>query len=123
MPYAKAGNEPYVGIVVPERLRNRWMLFREPDRNGIRKALRWLGGNLDLCHYDSDKSYAGRMYAYPILWDALRQGGLFISDDIQDNLAFRDFCARLGIQPQVTRSSGKFIGIARKVAGRAGGGG
>lgn len=114
MPYVKANNEPYVGIVVPQELRGRWKLFRQPDRNGIRKALDWLGGAVDLCHYDSDKSYAGRLYAYPILWNALRPGGLLISDDIQDNFGFRDFCAARGIVPQVTRSAGKFIGLARK---------
>ena len=47
---------------------------------------------LDLCHYDSDKSYYGRRWAYPKLWEALKTGGIFISDDIQDNWAFKEFC-------------------------------
>lgn len=114
MPYAKRNNEAFVGIVVPPDLAADWTLIREPDRNGLRKALRQLGGAIDLCHYDSDKSYQGRMFAYPLLWQALRPGGIFISDDIQDNLAFRDFFAAAGVPVHVTSSDGKFVGVARK---------
>jgi len=64
---AKMNNEEFVGVVVMDSLRRNWELIREPDRNGIKKALNKFGGNIDLCHYDSDKSYYGRMYAYPIL--------------------------------------------------------
>jgi predicted O-methyltransferase YrrM len=111
MPYVKQGNEPWVGIVVPSELRGGWTLIREPDRNGLRKALGLLGGSVDLCHYDSDKSYPGRMWAYPLLWEALRPGGVFISDDIQDNFAFRDFVARRSVRPVVIESQGKFVGV------------
>jgi predicted O-methyltransferase YrrM len=114
MPYAKRNNEPWVGVAVAERLRHRWRLIRKPDRGGIGEAIAASGGAIDLCHYDSDKSYPGRMYAYPRLWAALRPGGLFISDDIQDNFGFRDFCARNSIEFQVTSSGGKYIGVARK---------
>jgi predicted O-methyltransferase YrrM len=116
MPYVKRGNEPWVGVVVPEKLRHRWTLIREPDRNGIAKAIALCGGAIDLAHYDSDKSYPGRAYAYPRLWNALRPGGLFVSDDIQDNFGFRDFTAGRALQFQVTESGGKFIGLARKPA-------
>jgi len=114
MPYPKMGNEAYVGIVVPERMRNYWTLVRAPDRNGIRRALRLHGGKIDLCHYDSDKSWWGRSFAYPLLWDSLRPGGVFISDDIQDNLYFSEFVAEKGVSFAVTESQGKFVGIARK---------
>ncbi len=114
MPYAKRNNEEWVGVVVPETLRQRWKLIKEPDRNGIEKAIAAFNGAIDLCHYDPDKSYNGRLYAYPRLWKALRAGGLFISDDIQDNFGFRDFCSRNKIIFQVTESNGKYIGIARK---------
>lgn len=117
MPYPKAGNEAFVGIAVPERLRPRWSLVRQPDRNGILRALEALGGGVDLVHYDSDKSYAGRSWAFPILWRALAPGGLLISDDIQDNFHFRDFAATLGLPFAITESGGKFVGIVRKPGG------
>jgi len=114
MPYPKAGNEAFVGLVVPPGWRGRWTLIRKPDRNGLTQAIARFGGQIDLCHYDSDKSYRGRMFASPKLWKALRPGGLFIADDISDNFAFRDFFERLGIAFAVVRSQGKHVGIARK---------
>lgn len=114
MPYPKMNNERWVGIAVPERLRRRWRLVREPDRYGLKKAIALVGGTLDLCHYDSDKSYDGRMYGYRLMWDALRPGGVFISDDIQDNFAFRDFVASVQPTFAVTEFDGKYVGIARK---------
>lgn len=114
MPYVKAGAEDLVGIVLPEEYRDGWILIRRPDRPGILNGLKLLGGTVDLVHYDSDKSWYGRSYAYPILWKSLRPGGLFISDDIQDNFFFRDFTEMLGLPFFVTESGGKLVGIIRK---------
>jgi predicted O-methyltransferase YrrM len=114
MPYPKMNNEAWVGVAVPQRLRQRWTLVREPDRFGLSKAIALHGGAIDLCHYDSDKSYPGREYGYALMWQALTPGGVFISDDIQDNLAFRDFMARLNVPFAVMESQGKYVGIARK---------
>ncbi|PJK27662.1 class I SAM-dependent methyltransferase [Minwuia thermotolerans] len=114
MPYPKMGNDAFVGIAVPDRLHGNWTLVREPDRNGLKKALRLAGGSVDLVHYDSDKSFYGRRFAFPLIWAALRPGGIFISDDIQDNLGFAEFVEEVGVTPAVTESGGKFVGICRK---------
>jgi predicted O-methyltransferase YrrM len=114
MPYPKMNNEAYVGIVVPDRLRGSWEILREPDRRGLQKAIERHGGTIDLCHYDSDKSWWGRDYAYPLLWDALRPGGLFMSDDIQDNMYFAEFSAAKGALTAVTKFAGKYVGVIRK---------
>jgi predicted O-methyltransferase YrrM len=114
MPYPKMNNEDFVGIVVPERLRGPWQIVREPDRRGLEKAIARHGGTIDFCHYDSDKSWWGRRYAYPLLWNALAPGGVFISDDIQDNMAFAEFVAERGVTVAVTAFETKFVGIARK---------
>jgi predicted O-methyltransferase YrrM len=113
LPYAKAGNEPYVGVAVPDGLRAGWTLIRQADRGALPLALRKTG-TIDLCHYDSDKSYAGRRFAYPRLWRALRPGGYFISDDIGDNIAFHEFADEVGVQPTVVLTLGKFVGVIRK---------
>ena len=117
MPYVRAGNDPYVGIVVPERLRRQWVLIREPDRKGLEKAIDRFGGCIDFCHYDSDKSWWGRQYAYPLLWEALRPGGIFVSDDIDDNMAFASFIDGRGLDCTVTTFGDKFIGLVRKPGG------
>lgn len=116
MPYPKMGNEKSVGIVVPEYLKKRWSLIREPDRRGIIKAIKIAGGEIDLCHYDSDKNWWGRAYAFPLLWSALKHGGLFISDDIQDNMFFAEFVTSKSIPYAVIKTNEKFVGIMRKVS-------
>lgn len=114
MPYPKLGNEAAVGCVVPSRLRGSWTLLRLPDRDGLPRALK--GGKIGLAHYDSDKSYEGRMFAYPRLWEALTLGGVLMSDDIGDNLAFRDFARQVGASPRVIeRPSGGFAGLIRRI--------
>ncbi len=114
MPYVQQNLEAYVGIVVPNSLRNHWTLIRQADRQGLPKALARMP-IVDMCHYDSDKSYAGREWAYPLLWQSLRTGGLFVSDDIQDNEGFRHFVDRLEATDWfVTEHLGKFVGVIRK---------
>ena len=114
MPYAKMNNEAFVGIAVPDRYRTRWRLIREPDRNGLKKAIACFDGMIDLAHYDSDKSWWGRKFAYKVIWRALGDGGIFISDDIQDNFAFRDFVEKRQLTFAITEASGKYVGVTRK---------
>ncbi|MGE0212308.1 MAG: class I SAM-dependent methyltransferase [Parvibaculaceae bacterium] len=118
LPYAGLNSERYVGMAVPDDLRANWTLLRVPDRDGLPKALKLLG-KIDICHYDSDKSYQGRIFAYPLLWDALRDGGVFVSDDIQDNMGFFDFVDRAGADYVVLDWRTKYVGIARKGRDRA----
>ena len=113
MPYAKMGNEDYVGCVVHDDLRSPWTLIRKPDQSGLEPALKELG-TLDLCHYDSDKTYNGRMWAYPRLWEKIRSGGYFVSDDIGDNVAFRDFCKQIDQEPVVLKYGQQYVGILSK---------
>lgn len=114
MPYPGRGNEPWVGVAVPEDLWAAWTLLRIPDRPGIPRAIAAHGGRIDLAHYDSDKSWYGRMYALPLLWEALGPGGILIVDDIQDNMAMAEFAERLQVPVAVTTAGGKFAAILRK---------
>ena len=118
MPYAKMNGKDYVGCVVPNHLKRNWELIRLPDRQGLPKALN-LSGKIGLCHYDSDKSYKGRLWAYPRLWEALIKGGLFISDDIGDNFAFKEFSDQIQRIPIIVKSDAdknisKYVGIIIK---------
>ena len=113
MPYPKMNNEDYVGCVVPKDLKEPWKLIRQADKNALPKALASFEV-IDLCHYDSDKTYQGRMWAYPLLWDKLRTEGIFISDDIGDNIAFRDFCENIGKTPFVVNTASQYVGVLIK---------
>ena len=111
-------SDSYVGYVVPSNLQSNWKLIRQADHDALPKALK-ICPQIDLCHYDSDKRYEGRMWSYPLLWSALREGGIFISDDIGDNMAFFDFCDQIQKEPVIikfveTNKNVKYIGVIRK---------
>lgn len=115
LPYMEFRNDRWVGCVVPPDLQARWSLHRMADREGLPRALRE-HPVIDLAHYDSDKSVKGRGWAYPLLWDALRPGGMLVSDDVGDNLAFRDFSESVVVSPLVFRLHKKYLGVLVKPA-------
>jgi len=112
-PYIRKNNDQWVGVVVPENLRNWWKLYRMNDRKGLPKIVE-CSGPVDLVHYDSDKSVDGRMFAYNLLWQVLRPGGVLISDDVGDNLGFKSFCDQNGLHPLIVEKDNKFQGILFK---------
>jgi len=101
------------GALVPQELKQYWKLIQMPDRIALPKALQEMH-EIDLCHYDSDKSYKGRMFAYPLLWNALRKDGSFVSDDIVDNYGFKDFCESSGLEPLITKRGDVYVGLIVK---------
>lgn len=114
MPYISMGNDDYVGCIIPESLRTKWQLQRLPDIKGIPLALKKFNHSINLCHYDSDKSYTARMWASPLIWSALTPGGLFVADDINDNLAFKHFCNSVQRIPVIIEHQGKYVGVIVK---------
>lgn len=117
LPYSHFDATTYVGCVVPPQLHTNWTILRGPDRTMLPRALE-MESRIDFCHYDSDKSRQGRNWAYPLLWRAVRAGGFFISDDIDDNLSFRRFCELRGVHPIVvstpTSTGTKYVGVVKK---------
>lgn len=81
--------EKYIGVVVPQDLKQRWSLLTKGDAANIPRILAQIG-KLDIVHYDSDKSYAGRHAVVGQLWDQMNPSAVFIMDDIQDNAYFYD---------------------------------
>lgn len=80
--------EKYIGWVVEEHLKSRWTLCIEGDRECIRTVLKDVK-QIDLLHYDSDKSYSGRAFVLDSI--ALRLRGPVVMDDIADNSFFKDY--------------------------------
>lgn len=110
MPYLGQNGDQYVGFIVPENLKSHWKLFRFADKESLPKIF-GQQKSFDVVHYDSDKSYDGRMWAYSQLYSHLRPGGVFISDDIGDNSAYQDFCEQNKIETSVVEFDGKFVGV------------
>lgn len=113
MPYATKNNEDFVGIVIPTELRKQWSLYRFADRESLPKIFK-KQDQFDFIHYDSDKAYNGRMWAYNILWSKISKDGILMSDDIADNSAFMDFCNLLKIKPVIVNFDDKYAGILIK---------
>lgn len=110
MPYLAQDGDQYVGVVVPEDLKKNWKLFRFADKESLPKIFAE-NPSFDVLHYDSDKSYNGRMWAYDEMYKRLRKGGVFISDDIGDNSAYQDFCEKNNIDTKVVEFEGKYVGV------------
>jgi predicted O-methyltransferase YrrM len=115
MPYLGASSDHLVGLAVSEELRDTWTLRRGADRDELEAAIADVEP-IDIAHYDSDKSASGRLWAYALMWDGLRPGGLLMSDDIGDNFSFLRFAESRDIEPIVVRGPDgeKFSGILRK---------
>lgn len=113
LPYFQHRNDRWVGVVVPPELKSGWTLYRMADREGLPRAIKAVG-LLDLAHYDSDKTTEGRLFAYRLIWRALRPGGILMSDDVSDNLGFRQFSMEIGGEPVIVRQENKFQGLLAK---------
>lgn len=114
MPYRNQQNDAWVGCVVPQHLRRRWKLLRQPDRDALPRLVKVMP-TIDFAHYDSDKTYEGRMFAYRLLYHHLGERGVLMSDDIDDNSAFRDFAREQCLQSLVIRRpDDRFAGILQK---------
>jgi predicted O-methyltransferase YrrM len=117
LPPTYSFDEDYVGVAVPEGVRYNWILHRSADREGLSRIASE-GHRFDLAHYDSDKTYDGRIFGYHQIWDLLEPGGILISDDIVDNHAFKDFCAKQNLNPVIIRDShnDKYEGLVIKAS-------
>lgn len=104
-----------IGFVVSDQHKDHWKLLRKPDKNGLINAINHSKNKeFDFIHYDSDKSYYGRKWAQPIMYRNLRDGGFLISDDIEDNLAFKEFVEDNNLEFYVTEYNSRYIGIIKK---------
>lgn len=113
MPYLSQNGDKYVGCIVPESLKSNWKLFRFADKESLPKIF-MEQSDFDFMHYDSDKSYNGRMWAYPVLWERLRKGGILMSDDVSDNAAFMDYCQQNNLRPTIVGFDNKYAAFVIK---------
>ena len=114
MPMIKQSNYQFIGVAVSKFLYKNWYLIKEPDIFGLYKAFKKLRYNYNFVHYDSDKSYYGRKWSYSKLFDNLNSGGIFISDDIQDNEYFKEFVTKKKLDYYILKVENKFVGVIFK---------
>ena len=103
--------EHAIGILVDEHLKTFWELHTEGDDVGLPSIIKKISA-VDVFHYDSDKSYAGRAFAVSIVKPRLHPRSIFIMDDIQDNSYFHDYVKMEQRADFATfQFSGKYIGL------------
>ncbi|WP_188192439.1 class I SAM-dependent methyltransferase [Nonomuraea sp. SYSU D8015] len=101
--------EQYIGHVVAEPLKDSWTLHLDGDRRNLRRILR-ARMKVDLAHYDSDKTRAGREFFLRRISPHLTDGHVLVMDDIQDNLVFQEYVAARQLF-HVFEYRGKYIGM------------
>ena len=110
-PYFRLENpEKYIGILVPDTLKQHWHLHIDGDAKNLPRILSTVT-SVDLFHYDSDKRYAGRQKAMQWLAPKLSENALVIMDDINDNPFFKELCSSSEHPFYVFEFQGKHIGL------------
>lgn len=110
-PYFRYKNpEALVGYIVDDAFKESWPLYIEGDRYNL-PAIVARCGEIDLFHYDSDKSYEGRVFAMDQVETKLAGDAIIVVDDIQDNFHFRDYVRRQSWPYKVFSFEGKFLGL------------
>lgn len=114
LPYPDTKKEKYIGKAVTNDLFKYWKLYSGADKDLLPKILR-KNNSFDIFHYDSDKSYHGKIWALNLVWPYITKNGFLICDDIQDNFAFIDFTKIIKKDPVIINYNNKFIGIVKKI--------
>jgi predicted O-methyltransferase YrrM len=105
-----------VGSLVDPALRAGWELVVLPGPGRAEAFREHLVGRapIDVFIHDSNHSYAWQSLEYRLGYDALRPGGLLVSDDIDGSFAFLDFVSRLSLRSFACVGPRKAMGIAVK---------
>ncbi|MDB0016110.1 class I SAM-dependent methyltransferase, partial [Alphaproteobacteria bacterium] len=89
-PYFRIKNpEQFIGLLVPEELKKKWVLDTRGDRVALPNILSKVV-TVDLFHYDSDKSQSGKRFAYEILKSRMSPKHIIVFDDIQNDVFFKE---------------------------------
>lgn len=109
--------EDAIGVMVDEHLKKFWELHTEGDEAGLPSIVKKIPA-VDIFHYDSDKTYAGRAFAVSVVKPRLHRRSILIMDDIQDNSYFHDYVMNeQRSDVSVFRFSGKYIGVIGSLDG------
>jgi predicted O-methyltransferase YrrM len=107
--------------LVPEGLRGRWHLLRGPTRRLLPQLVSQLPA-IDVFLHDSLHTFWNMSREFRTVWPKLREGGVLISDDVEQNRAFETFARRPDVNLAVSaseESKASVFGVMIKAA-RAG---
>ena len=113
-PYFRLKNpEQYIGYLAQDEVnKHNWCLDIRGDDVALKEFVNRLKNNeIDIFHYDSDKSYSGRLKSLKILGSKINSKTIIIFDDIQNNLHFRDYVHEHKKKFHVLEFHGKYVGV------------
>jgi predicted O-methyltransferase YrrM len=91
------GKEP--GWMVPPALRARWHLSLGRSQDELPPLLERVG-EIDFFMHDSEHSYECMSFEFRTAWEALREGGVLVADDVNVNTAWAEFAREVGREPE-----------------------
>jgi predicted O-methyltransferase YrrM len=91
------GKEP--GWMVPVDLQHRWHLVLGRSQDELPPLLERLGA-IDFFMHDSEHSYECMSFEFRAAWEALREGGVLVADDVNVNTAWEEFVREVGREPE-----------------------
>ena len=106
--------EKYIGALVDRDIYKNWELEIEGDSVNIPRFLNSIE-KIDLFHYDSDKSYGGKLKTFELVRPKLSINSVVIFDDIQDDNFFKNLVVKNNYQFKIFKVDGKFIGLIESI--------
>ena len=111
LPYRKRpGADKFIGMLVEDGYKKNWDLYTNGDKKALPEILEKVE-RVNLFHFDSDKSYRGREFAFKTIKRHLSKDAVLVFDDIQDNFHFKDLVEQYNLQYFVFEFEGKFFGV------------
>jgi predicted O-methyltransferase YrrM len=99
LPFQFATKEE-VGMAVPKRLRHRWNLILGDSKIELPRLLKDVG-SIDVFFHDSLHTYEHMMFEFKTAWPKIKKNGYLISDNIDQNNSFIDFCKAIECKPVI----------------------
>jgi hypothetical protein len=93
------------GFAVPRNLRGRWTLILGDAKTELPLLMDRLDF-IDIFYHDSMHVYDHMYFEYETAWKKLRPGCLLMSDDVEWNSAFLNFCGEKRVDAHVTNGIG-----------------
>ncbi len=102
-----------VGIMTWSVDKSRWHKCIGKPKTILKDTLKKIKKPIDMFLHDSDHSYASMFYEYKTVFPYLSPTAYLMSDDVNDNSAFLDFCNKKELKPCAIYSSLKLFGVTR----------
>lgn len=101
-----------VGHILTDGERADWNLhvLAAPQRKSFSEILNSIP-SVDMFVHDSDHTYGWQLFEYKAAWEAMTPNGILLSDDVDHNLSFYDFCIKSKKTPLLLVDTRKVSGL------------